>query len=57
MPKLISLKKIKSKDDLNFDAIVSASDLMLVGAIRAFNKLGISIPEDILAVGFDDAVF
>lgn len=51
------LKKIKSKDDLNFDAIVSASDLMLVGAKRAFDKLGISIPEDILAVGFDDAVF
>ncbi|MCR5187977.1 MAG: GGDEF domain-containing protein [Treponema sp.] len=51
------LKRIKSKEDLNFDALVSASDLMLVGAKRAFDKLGISIPEDVLAVGFDDAVF
>ncbi|MCR4733807.1 MAG: GGDEF domain-containing protein [Treponema sp.] len=51
------LRKIKSKDDLNFDALVSASDLMLVGAKRAFDKLGISMPEDVRAVGFDDAVF
>ncbi|MCR4579423.1 MAG: GGDEF domain-containing protein [Treponema sp.] len=51
------LKKLKSKEDLNFDALVSASDLMLVGAKRAFDKLGISMPEDLRAVGFDDAVF
>ncbi|MCR4743348.1 MAG: GGDEF domain-containing protein [Treponema sp.] len=51
------LNKIKSKEDLNFDALVSASDLMLVGAKRAFTKIGISIPQDIKAIGFDDAVF
>lgn len=51
------LKKINSKEDLKFDALVSASDLMLVGAKRAFDKLGISMPEDVKAVGFDDAVF
>ena len=51
------LKTIKSKDDVKFDSLVSASDLMLVGAKRAFTKLGISIPEDLKAIGFDDSVF
>jgi len=45
----------KSKEDIPFDAILCANDYMAVGCIGAFHDIGISIPEDICVVGFDDA--
>lgn len=36
------------------DAIFAASDRMALGAIRALKELGLSVPEDISIVGFDD---
>lgn len=36
------------------DAIVCASDLMAVGAIRAMRELGLHIPNDIAVVGYDN---
>jgi len=49
-------KKFTSKEQIDFDAIVSANDSMASGAITALNKLGLSVPEDIKITGFDDSV-
>ncbi|MEM1090258.1 MAG: LacI family DNA-binding transcriptional regulator [Pseudomonadota bacterium] len=37
-----------------FDAIVTASDLMAIGAIQALNASGMQVPNDVAVVGFDD---
>lgn len=41
--------------DSGHTAIVCASDLMALGAIRAARSRGLSIPEDVSVVGFDDS--
>jgi DNA-binding LacI/PurR family transcriptional regulator len=37
-----------------FTALVVANDQMALGALRAFQEAGISVPHDISIVGFDD---
>jgi DNA-binding LacI/PurR family transcriptional regulator len=37
-----------------FDAIVAASDLIAIGAIRALGEAGIAVPERVAVTGFDD---
>jgi len=37
-----------------FDAVFAASDLIALGAIRAFTEHGLRVPEDVAVVGFDD---
>ena len=37
-----------------FTGVVVANDQMALGAIRAFHEAGISVPDDISIVGFDD---
>jgi DNA-binding LacI/PurR family transcriptional regulator len=37
-----------------FDAVVAASDLIAIGAMRALGAAGLSIPGDVAVVGFDD---
>jgi DNA-binding LacI/PurR family transcriptional regulator len=39
------------------DAIVAASDLMAVGAVRALRDAGRRVPVDVAVVGFEDAPF
>jgi DNA-binding LacI/PurR family transcriptional regulator len=36
-------------------AIICASDPLALGAIRAVRRLGLSVPEDISVVGYDDS--
>jgi LacI family transcriptional regulator, repressor for deo operon, udp, cdd, tsx, nupC, and nupG len=36
-------------------AIVCASDLMALGAVRAARSLGLRVPEDVSVIGFDDS--
>jgi len=37
-----------------FDAIFASSDMIALGAIRALQRQGVSVPEDVSIVGYDD---
>jgi DNA-binding LacI/PurR family transcriptional regulator len=39
---------------VEFDAIVAASDLIAIGALRALQEAGLEVPRDVAVVGFDD---
>ncbi len=39
---------------VDFDAVFAACDLIAVGAMRAFDEAGLSIPHDLGMIGFDD---
>jgi DNA-binding LacI/PurR family transcriptional regulator len=39
---------------VEFDAIVAASDLIAIGALRALQDAGIDVPKQVSVVGFDD---
>lgn len=42
------------KSKLQFDAIFGASDLIVIGAIKALKEQGLKVPHDIAVVGFDN---
>ena len=46
--------KIKSKADLNFDALIVANDNMASGALNALQVAGIDVPNDVKMIGFDN---
>ena len=50
-------KTLKTKADVKFDAMVCANDMMAIGCYRVLKELGLSIPNDVKVVGFDDAQF
>jgi DNA-binding LacI/PurR family transcriptional regulator len=39
---------------VTFDAVVAASDLIAIGALRALQETGIEVPRQVAVVGFDD---
>ncbi|TLU65233.1 LacI family transcriptional regulator [Thalassotalea litorea] len=39
---------------VTFDGLFGASDLIAIGAMRALQESGLTIPDDVLVVGFDD---
>ncbi|QNQ09863.1 LacI family DNA-binding transcriptional regulator [Sphingomonas alpina] len=39
---------------VRFDGIVASSDLIALGAIRALRRVGLSVPQDVSVVGYDD---
>lgn len=39
---------------VDFDAVFAASDLIAIGAMRALAENGLSVPEDVAMIGFDD---
>jgi len=41
-------------NNIKFDALFAASDLIAIGAIKALTEAGIKVPEDVAVVGFDD---
>ena len=45
----------KSKEDVDFDALLCANDYTATGAMLAFKELGVKIPEDLIFFGFDDS--
>jgi len=49
---LATLELLKNK--LDVDAIVTASDLIAIGVIKALEEQGVAVPDKIAVVGFDD---
>lgn len=47
-------EKIKSKDQIDFDALICANDLMAVGSVDFFSEMGLVIPRDLKIIGFDN---
>ncbi len=44
-------------DDVAFDGVVAASDLIALGAIRALQRAGRAVPGDVSVIGFDNLRF
>jgi LacI family transcriptional regulator len=51
---LSGFEAMKSLLEQGVDAVFAASDSMAVGAIRAVQAAGLSVPEDVAIIGFDD---
>lgn len=49
-------KRFNNREDIPFDAIVCANDMMASGCLKAFSEIGVRVPEDVKVVGFDDSV-
>ena len=49
-----AIPKLLDKENIHFDAIVSANDRMAVGALDALQERGWQIPKDVAVTGFDD---
>lgn len=43
--------------DKGATAVVAASDLMAMGAVRAARSAGLGVPSDVSVIGFDDSMF
>lgn len=52
----IAMREFNSKEEIPFDAIICANDLMAVGVYNHFTKIGVSVPEDVIVTGFDDSI-
>ena len=50
-----SIRRYLDKYGLNFSAIFASNDQMAMGAIKALNDKGISVPDEVSVVGFDDS--
>ena len=50
-----TVKKYLDEKGLNFTAVFAANDQMAMGAIKALNDKGISVPDEVSMVGFDDS--
>jgi len=51
----LSIKRYLEEHGLNFTAIFAANDQMAIGAIKVLNDKGISVPDEVSIVGFDDS--
>jgi LacI family transcriptional regulator len=45
------------KDDLDFTAVVAATDMVAAGALTALHEAGLTVPGDISLAGYDDIPF
>ena len=50
------LKKLyRSKEDIDFDALVCANDRMALAAMEVFKEIGVKVPKDVKVIGFDNS--
>lgn len=50
-----SLKeRYKTKEEIDFDALVCANDMMAFGATDYLSSLGVKIPDEVKIIGYDD---
>jgi LacI family transcriptional regulator len=47
------MRRLLEKEQ-SFTAVVAANDSMAAGAIRALHQSGLSVPDDVSLVGYDD---
>jgi signal transduction histidine kinase/DNA-binding LacI/PurR family transcriptional regulator/AraC-like DNA-binding protein len=52
----ILLDEMHLRPGVDFQAVVAVSDLLLLGAMKAWQTRGIQIPQDIAIVGFNDSI-
>lgn len=48
--------KYKTKEQVDFDAIIAANDMMAFGCLDAIESLGLKVPDDVKVVGYDDII-
>jgi len=48
-------KILRCKEDVKFDALVAANDMMALGAIQHLQSIGVNVPKDVKVVGFDNS--
>jgi len=51
----LAVKEYLNKYGLNFTSIFAANDQMAIGAIKALHDKGISVPNNVSVIGFDDS--
>lgn len=49
-------ERYHKKEEIDFDAILAANDMMAFAAIQAIESLGLKVPEDVKVVGYDDII-
>ena len=49
-------ERYKKKEDVNFDAILCANDMMAFASINALEQLNLKVPDDIKVFGYDDII-
>ena len=49
-------KKYKTKEEIDFDAIITANDMMAFACIRVIESLGLKVPDDVKVIGYDDII-
>ena len=48
--------RYKKKEEIDFDAILAANDMMAFASIQAIEDLGLKVPDDVKVFGYDDII-
>ncbi len=48
-------EQYKSREEIDFDALICSNDYMAAAAIGALNAIGVKVPDDVCVIGYDDS--